>query len=131
MLGSICCLKSILHVRQKHTAYFLGKSLASILKPDRKFLIKWGLIHAATTIHLAYTAIPYRASTGPVQGQNRVFLVKFSTQGKSCFHYREPLFALQGSCFHYREWVCSVSEKDLFEGVPPTYLSANYAILSP
>ena len=61
----------------------------------------------------------------PVQGQNRVFPVKFSTQGKTCFLYREPLFSLQGPlfsvqgfpcekilqgkpCFHYREWVCSV-----------------------
>ena len=50
--------------------------------------------------------------------------MKFSAQGKTCFHYREPLFSLQGSlfslqgfpcektsqgnpCFHYREWVCS------------------------
>ena len=71
------------------------------------------------------TAIPYRARTGPEQGQNRVFPVKFSTQGKPCSHNREPLFSLQGPlfslqgfpcektsqgkpCFHYREWVCSV-----------------------
>ena len=68
-----------------------------------------------------------QSCTGPVQGQNRVFPVKFSTQGKTCFHYREPLFSLQGPlfslqgfpcektsqgkpCFHYREWVCSVSK---------------------
>ena len=61
---------------------------------------------------------------GPVQGQNRAFPVKFSTQGKTCFHNREPLFSLQGPlfslqgfpcektsqgkpCFNYREWVCS------------------------
>ena len=67
-----------------------------------------------------------QSCTGPVQGQNRVFPVKFSTQGKTCFHYREPLFLLQGPlfslqgfpcektsqgkpCFHYREWVCSVT----------------------
>ena len=67
-----------------------------------------------------------QSRTGPVQGQNRVFPVKFSTQGKTCFHYREPLFSLQvplfslqefpcektsqgKPCFHYREWVCSVS----------------------
>ena len=60
-----------------------------------------------------------------VKGQNRVFPVKFSTQGTTCFHYREPLFSLQGPlfslkgfpcektsqgkpCFHYRELVCSV-----------------------
>ena len=23
-------------------------------------------------------------------------------QGKTCFHYREPLFSLQGTCFHYK-----------------------------
>jgi hypothetical protein len=34
---------------------------------------------------------------GPVQGQNRVFPVKFSTQGKTRFHYRDP-------CFHYRDF---------------------------
>ena len=71
-----------------------------------------------------------QSCTGPVQGQNRVFPVKFSTQGKTCFHYREPLFSLQGPlfslqgfpcektsqgkpCFHYREWVCSVGELKL------------------
>ena len=68
--------------------------------------------------------ITLQSFTGPVQGQNRVFPVKFSTQGKTCFHYREPLFLLQGPlfslqgfpcektsqgipCFHYRKWVCS------------------------
>ena len=40
-----------------------------------------------------------QSRTGPVQGQNRVFPVKFSTQGKTCFHYREPLFSLQGPLF--------------------------------
>ena len=25
-------------------------------------------------------------------------------QGKPCFHYREPLFSLQGPCFHYRDF---------------------------
>ena len=45
-----------------------------------------------------------QSCTGPVQGQNRVFPVKFSTQGKTCFHYREPLFSLQGPCFHYRDF---------------------------
>ena len=51
--------------------------------------------------------------------------MKFSTQGKTCFHYRKPLFSLQGPlfslqgfpcektsqgkpCFYNREWVCSV-----------------------
>ena len=65
----------------------------------------------------------------PLQGQYRV---EFTTQGKLCFYYREPLFSLQGPCIHhrescihyrefpvrittqgnpcshYREWVCSV-----------------------
>ena len=65
----------------------------------------------------------------PLQGQYRV---EFTTQGKPCSHYREPLFSLQGPCIHhrescihyrefpvrittqgnpcnhYREWVCSV-----------------------
>ena len=35
----------------------------------------------------------------PVQGQ----CSKFS-QGKTCFHYKEPLFSLQGPCIHYREF---------------------------
>jgi hypothetical protein len=59
---------------------------------------------------LFYTAIPYRASTGPEQGfpcvvfphrekpvfitgfpgdVNRIFPVRKTTQGKSCFHYRD------------------------------------------
>ena len=67
-----------------------------------------------------------QSRTGPVQGQNRDFPVKYSTQGKACFHYREPLLSLQGPlfslqgfpcektsqgkpCFKYREWVCSVA----------------------
>ena len=41
-----------------------------------------------------FTAIPYRASTRPVQGQKRVFPVSFFPTGKT-------LFSLQG-------WVCSV-----------------------
>ena len=68
----------------------------------------------------SFTAIPYRARTG------FSLCSKFS-QGKTCFHYREPLFSLQGSCIHYRdfpvrittqgdpcshyrEWVCSGSK---------------------
>ena len=34
-----------------------------------------------------FTALQSR--TGPVQGQNRVFLVYFSHTGKPCFHYRD------------------------------------------
>ena len=69
----------------------------------------------------------------PLQGQYRV---EFTTQGKPCFHYREPLFSLQGPCIHhrescihyrefpvrittqgnpcnhYREWVCSAAHWD-------------------
>ena len=41
---------------------------------------------------------------GPEQGQKRVFPVKFFSQGKTCFHYREPIFSLQGPCFHYRDF---------------------------
>ena len=26
------------------------------------------------------------------------------SQGKTCFHYREPLISLQGPCFHYRDF---------------------------
>ena len=58
---------------------------------------------------VSYTAIPYRASTGPEQGfpcvvfphrekpvfntgfpgdENRFFPVRNTTQGKPCFHYR-------------------------------------------
>ena len=45
-----------------------------------------------------------QSRTGPVQGQNRVFPVKFSSHGETCFHYREPLYSLQGPCFHYRDF---------------------------
>ena len=48
------------------------------------------------------TAILYRARTG-------FSLCNRFSQGKTCFHYREPLFSLQRPCFHYREWVYSVS----------------------
>ena len=65
----------------------------------------------------------------PVQGQYRArtgfSLQSEFSQGKPCFHYREPLFSLQGPCIHYRdfpvrittqgnpcshyrEWVCCV-----------------------
>ena len=67
------------------------------------------------TVYNLYTAIPYRASTGPVQGftcalfphrekpvfitgfpgdENRVFPFGKSTQGNPCFHYRGG-FAVQ------------------------------------
>ena len=52
-----------------------------------------------------------QSRTGPAQGQNRVFPVKFFWQGKTCFHYRDfPVRKTsQGKpYFHYREWVCSV-----------------------
>ena len=40
-----------------------------------------------------YTAIPYRASKGPEQGFPCVlFPVRKSTQGKPCFHCRDPVF---------------------------------------
>ena len=45
-----------------------------------------------------------QSRTGPVQGQNRVFPVKLFSQGETCFHYREPLYSLQGPCFHYRDF---------------------------
>ena len=68
-----------------------------------------------------YTAIPYRARTGPEQGFFCVLILTgknlFSLQGTlfslqgSCIHYREfPVrISTQGNpCSHYREWVCSV-----------------------
>ena len=81
----------------------------------------WGLgtfLGHYSIIWIKYTAIPYRARTG------FSLCSKFS-QGKTCFHYREPMFSLQGFCIHYRdfpvrittqgdpfshyrEWVCSV-----------------------
>ena len=42
----------------------------------------------------------YYVHCNPLQGQYRV---EFTTQGKPCFHYREPLFSLQGPCIHHRE----------------------------
>ena len=47
-----------------------------------------------------------QSRTGPVQGQNRDFPVKFSTQGKPRFHYREPLFSLQGPLFSLQGFPC-------------------------
>ena len=49
----------------------------------------------------------------PVQGQYRArtgfsLCSKFSL-GKTCFHYREPLFSLQGPCIHYREFPVRIS----------------------
>ena len=81
--------------------------------------------YVSYTSGLSSVCTTLQSFTGPVQGQNRVFPVKFSTQGKTCFHYREPLFLLQGPlfslqgfpcektsqgkpCFYYGEWVCSV-----------------------
>ena len=76
----------------------------------------------------------------PLQGQYRV---EFTTQGKPCFHYREPLFSLQGPCIHhrescihyrefpvrittqgnpcshYREWVCSVQHHSTYRNPVP------------
>ena len=83
------------------------------------------LIKSVQIVLFSSKSATLQSCTGPVQGQNRVFPVKFSTQGKTCFHYREPLFSLQGPlfslqgfscektsqgipCFHlHREWVCS------------------------
>ena len=53
------------------------------------------------TILLFVQSIPlqdhYRARTG-------FSLCRKFSQGKTCFHYREPLFSLQGPCIHYREF---------------------------
>ena len=78
----------------------------------------------------------------PLQGQYRV---EFTTQGKPCSHYREPLFSLQGPCIHhrescihyrefpvrittqgnpcnhYREWVCS--EHDMLSALQKQWMS--------
>ena len=77
--------------------------------------------------------------TGVPCNEHRFFPVWKTSQGKPCFHYREPLFSLQGPCIHhrescihyrefpvrittlgnpcshYREWVCSVEQKSLDE----------------
>ena len=68
------------------------------------------LLEVVKSINYNFTAIPYRASTGPEQGfpcvlfphrekpvyiswdpcnENRSFPVGKSTQGKRCFHYRD------------------------------------------
>ena len=54
-----------------------------------------------------------QSCTGPVQGQNRVFPVNFSTQGKTCFHYKEPCSYCRDPCFHYRDFP-SVTKSYLF-----------------
>jgi hypothetical protein len=68
-----------------------------------------------THYYVNYTAILYRASTGPEQG----FPCEVFHTGKNLFSLQGPLFSLQGfpcektsqvkPCFHYREWVCSVA----------------------
>ena len=70
-----------------------------------------------------YTAIPYRASTGPEQGfpcvvfphrenpvfiagflvdENRIFPVGNTTQGKPCFHYRDGFAVYRISANSFR-----------------------------
>jgi hypothetical protein len=56
----------------------------------------WGRSQTTFTRQGRYTAILYRASTGPVQGQNRDFPVKFSHTGKNLFSLQGILFSLQG-----------------------------------
>ena len=87
---------------------------------------------------MVYREIPVMR-TGVPCNENRVFPVKFSTQGKTFFHYREPLFSLQGPlfslqgfpcektsqgkpCFHYREWVSSVFSLSISEGIRVKYI---------
>ena len=62
--------------------------------------------------NFTFTAIPYRASTGPVQGQNRVFPVKVSTQG----HTVQKLIVIQ-SC-------AKELERSLFQDSEETIHSA-------
>ena len=70
--------------------------------------------------------------TGPVQGQNREFPVYSFSQGKTCFHYKEPLFplqvtpvliagtlySLQGPCIHYRDPVFITGTLYSLQGIP-------------
>ena len=39
----------------------------------------------------------------PCKAYREIPVSQFS-QGKTCFHYREPLFSLQGPCLHYRDF---------------------------
>ena len=39
----------------------------------------------------------------PCKAYRELPVSQFS-QGKTCFHYREPLFSLQGPCFHYKDF---------------------------
>ena len=45
--------------------------------------------------------VPYTANPNPVRLTG--YYSQFP-QGKPCFHYREPLFSLQGPSFHYRDF---------------------------
>ena len=54
-----------------------------------------------------------RVHCNPVQGENRVFPVKFSTQGKTCFNYREPLFSLQGPLFSLQGFPCEKTSRGM------------------
>jgi hypothetical protein len=91
-----------------------------------------------------YTAIPYRARTGPEQGFPCVVILT----GKNLFYYREPLFSLQGSCIHYRDFpvrittqgnpcshyrelVCSVEYFGFVKSNDPAIRAANKIKLNP
>ena len=129
-------------------------------------MAQWGqiLFKFELKFYVVCNAIPYRASTGQEQGfpcvvfprreklvfivgfpvdENRFFPVGNTTQGKPCFHYREPLFPLQGpcihyrnfpvrittqgdSCSHYREWVCSVRFELLVDRLAVLKIWAKY-----
>ena len=60
------------------------------------YQLLWSLLLLGCSIFQPHSFQPQYQSqtslqsrTGPVQGQNRVFPVKFFSQGKTCFHYRD------------------------------------------
>ena len=113
-------------VRQEPSVRTCSQDIYHISANDCRGNYSFFSIHRLMRISNRCCNTSLQSCTRPVQGKNRVFPVKFSTQGKTCFHYREPLFSLQGPLFslqgfpcektsqgepsfHYREWVCSVT----------------------
>ena len=81
--------------------------------------------------YVIYTTISTnrKIHCNPVQGRYRArtgfsLSSKFS-QGKTCFHYREPLFSLQRPCFHYRNFPVRESS----EGNPVFITGNGFAVL--
>ena len=87
-LSSICIFTNI----STNRVYTWQRALEDRIVKSSFKLEKIKYIHAYSIV--------WSSHCNPLQGQYRV---EFTTQGKPCSHYREPLFSLQGPCIHHRE----------------------------